>query len=123
MNRHITAFLLAPLIVPLLMSVLALQILREVPFLYWLGLLIAPVASCAGAILVGAPLACPPDRLDGRCDHRDSSRRNLSTGAGERHPNFGRADFRRSSTLGRGIIAKPSSMESLIGPAILGAVV
>jgi len=55
MNRHITAFLVAPLTVPLLMSALALQILREVPFLYWLGLLIAAVASYAGAILVGAP--------------------------------------------------------------------
>ena len=41
-NDHadITAFHLAPLSVPLLMSVLALQILSEVPSLYWFGLLI-----------------------------------------------------------------------------------
>src|SRR5215831_14152988 len=55
MNRHITAFLLAPLTVPLLMSALALQILSEVPSLYWFGLLIAAVASYTGAIFVGAP--------------------------------------------------------------------
>ena len=69
MNRHITAFLLAPLTVPLLMSALALQILSEVPSLYWCGLLIAaarqqgarsrtwrrPPASYTGAIFVGAP--------------------------------------------------------------------
>jgi hypothetical protein len=55
MNRHVAAFLLAPLTVPLLMSVLALQILREVPSLYWFGLLIASVVSYGGALLVGAP--------------------------------------------------------------------
>jgi len=55
MNRHIAAFLLAPLTVPLLMSVLVLQILLEVRSLYWFGLLIAAVVSYAGALLVGAP--------------------------------------------------------------------
>lgn len=55
MNRHVAAFLLAPLTVPLLMSVLALQILLEVRSLYWFGLLLAAVVSYAGALLVGAP--------------------------------------------------------------------
>ncbi|SRR6266446_4791183 len=55
MNRHITAFLLAPLIVPLLTSALALQILRDVPSLYWLGLMMAAAVSYAGAVLAGVP--------------------------------------------------------------------
>src|SRR5262245_34665172 len=56
MNRHVAAFLLAPLTVPLLISVLALQILREVPSLYWLGLMMAAAVSYAGAVLAGAPV-------------------------------------------------------------------
>jgi len=47
MNRHVAAFLLAPLTVPLLMSVLALQLLLEVRSLYWFGLLLAAVVSYA----------------------------------------------------------------------------
>jgi hypothetical protein len=55
MNRHVGAFLLAPLIVPLLVSALAFPILREVPSLYWLGLMMAATVSYAGAVLAGAP--------------------------------------------------------------------
>jgi hypothetical protein len=56
LNRHVVVFLLAPLTVPLVMSAVALQILREVPSLYWFGLQIAAVVSYAGALLVGAPV-------------------------------------------------------------------
>src|SRR6266481_2710874 len=55
MNRHVVAFLLAPLIVPVLTSALALPVLREVPSLYWLGLVTAAAVSYAGAVLAGAP--------------------------------------------------------------------
>ena len=55
MNRHIAAFLLAPLIVPLLMGVIALPLLRDVPCLYALGLIMATAVSYAGAALAGAP--------------------------------------------------------------------
>jgi len=55
MNRHIAAFLLAPLIVPLLTGAIALPLLRDVPSLYVLGLIIAAAVSYAGAALVGAP--------------------------------------------------------------------
>ena len=55
MNRHIAAFLLAPLIVPLLMGVIALPLLRDVPCLYALGLLMAAAVSYVGAALAGAP--------------------------------------------------------------------
>jgi len=88
MNRHITAFLLAPLTVPLLMSVLALQnseggtfpLLawsadRGSSFLRWRD---SRGCSCVCNSPIAGPdglLACPPDRLDGRCDHGDSSRR------------------------------------------------
>jgi hypothetical protein len=52
MNRHVAAFLLAPLAMPLVMSAVTLQILREVSSLYWFGLLIAAVVSYAGVFLV-----------------------------------------------------------------------
>src|SRR5262249_3363611 len=52
MNRHVVAFLVAPLAVPLVMSTVALQILCEVPFLYWFGLLVATGVAYARAILV-----------------------------------------------------------------------
>jgi|SRR5262245_3691146 len=55
MNRHVAAFVLAPLIVPLLMSALAIPILREEPSLYWRVLIIAATVSYTGLILVGAP--------------------------------------------------------------------
>ena len=55
MNRHIAAFLLAPLIVPLLMGVIALPLLRDVPCLYALGLVMAAAVSYVGAALAGAP--------------------------------------------------------------------
>jgi hypothetical protein len=55
MNRHVAAFLLAPLIVPLLTSALVLPVLGEVPSLYWLGLVTAAAVSYAGAVLAGAP--------------------------------------------------------------------
>jgi hypothetical protein len=54
-NRHVVAFLIAPLIVPLVMSALAIQILLEVPSLYWFGLLVALIVSYAGVLLIGAP--------------------------------------------------------------------
>jgi len=49
MNRHIVAFLLAPLIVPLLVGAVAL------PLLYALGLTMAAAVSYVGAALAGAP--------------------------------------------------------------------
>ena len=56
MNRHVVAFLVAPLAVPLVMSALAIQILLEVPSLYWFGLLVALIVSYVGVLLVGAPV-------------------------------------------------------------------
>jgi len=55
MNRHIAAFLLAPLIVPVVTGALAFPLLRDVPCLYSLGLMIAAAVSYAGAALAGAP--------------------------------------------------------------------
>src|SRR5262249_61222472 len=55
MNRHIAAFLLAPLIVPLLMGAIALPLLRDVPCLYALGLVMAAAVSYVGAALAGVP--------------------------------------------------------------------
>ena len=56
MIRHVVAFLVAPLAVPAVMSLLALQILFEVPSLYYFGLLIAAAVSYAAMLLVGAPI-------------------------------------------------------------------
>ena len=76
MNRHVTAVLLAPLTVPLLLTALVLQILKA-PFPCWVRLRIAAAAWYAGAIRVGAPayvvlrlrglsLGCSLDWLDAR---------------------------------------------------------
>src|SRR5262245_28151500 len=56
MNRNVVAFIIAPLAVPLVMSAVALQILREAPPLYWSSLLIATMVSYIGVLLVGAPV-------------------------------------------------------------------
>jgi hypothetical protein len=136
MNRHIAAFLLAPLAVPFLMSALALQILSELPSLYWFGLLISAVASYAGAIFVGAP-AYATLRLRGLTAlwlapvvgsmvgviigvalgailHLALENGILTSIV---------QIFANGARWGEVIILKPNSMEALVGPAVLGALV
>jgi hypothetical protein len=135
-NRHITAFLLAPLTVPLLMSALALQILREVPYLYWFGLLIAAAASYVGAILVGAP-AYVTLRLRGLTAFWLAPLIGSMAGVimalafAEIFPLALESGiltavvqvFANGAHWGEVIIVKPNAMEALVGPAILGALV
>jgi hypothetical protein len=135
-NRHITAFLLAPLTVPLLMSALAVQILREVPYLYWFGLLIAAAASYVGAILVGAP-AYVTLRLRGLTAFwlapliGSMAGVIMALGLAVIFPLALESGiltavvqvFADGAHWGEVIIVKPNSMEALVGPAILGALV
>jgi len=136
MNRHITAFLLAPLTVPLLMSALALQILSEVPSLYWFGLLIAAVASYTGAIFVGAP-AYVTLRLRGLTAFWLAPVVGSMAGviiamalaailplALESGILTSIAQiFANGARWGEVIIAQPNAREALVGPAMLGALV
>ena len=136
MNRHITAFLLAPLTVPLLMSALALQILSEVPSLYWFGLLIAAVASYTGAIFVGAP-AYATLRLRGLTAFWLAPVVGSMAGviiamalaailplALESGILTSIAQiFANGARWGEVIIAQPNAREALVGPAMLGALV
>jgi len=136
MNRHITAFLLAPLTVPLLMSALALQILSEVPSLYWFGLLIAAVASYTGAIFVGAP-AYVTLRLRGLTAFWLAPVVGSMAGmiiamalaailpvALESSILSSIAQiFANGARWGEVIIAQPNAREALVGPAMLGALV
>jgi hypothetical protein len=55
MNRHVVAFVVAPLVVPIIMSGLAVQVLLTLPSLYWLGLMVAAGVSYAGIVLLGLP--------------------------------------------------------------------
>lgn len=136
MNRHITAFVLAPLTVPLLMSALALQILREVPYLYWFGLLIAAAAAYAGAILVGAP-AYVTLRLRGLTTFwlapliGSMAGVTMALALAVIFPLALESGiltslvqvFANGAHWGEVIIVKPNSTEALIGPATLGALV
>jgi hypothetical protein len=55
MNRHLKAFLIAPLLVPGLMMPFLLPALPRAPWIAGLALMSASIASYAGALLVGAP--------------------------------------------------------------------
>src|SRR5262249_54959188 len=130
------AFLLAPLTVPLLMSALALQILSEVPSLYWFGLLIAAVASYTGAIFVGAP-AYVTLRLRGLTAFWLAPVVGSMAGmiiamalaailpvALESSILSSIAQiFANGARWGEVIIAQPNAREALVGPAMLGALV
>jgi hypothetical protein len=55
MNRHLKAFLLAPLVVPGLFTPYLLLLLFKAPWLLGLPLMKATVVSYAGALFLGAP--------------------------------------------------------------------
>src|SRR5262249_52058263 len=80
---------------------------------------------CSSTIVqLDGVLACSRSWLGDRSDHGDNSRRDLPTGARERHPSFRRGDVCRWIALGGTVfIAKPDSAEVLIGPGILEAFV
>jgi len=55
MNRHLKAFLIAPLVVPGLMLPFLFPTLPAAPWIFGLGLVIAAMVSYAGVVLLGAP--------------------------------------------------------------------